>query len=238
MTAAVSLESVGYSYRGSQAVLSGVSVRWPSGVIGLLGPNGSGKSTLLGLLAGTLTVQRGTVRVLGAEPTRARDVGYLPQQAEWPGQFTVTEFLAYLAWSRGVRRRQREQRVRDAIRDVDLAGQAQVRLSRLSGGQRRRAMLAQTLLTEPAVLVLDEPTTGFDPTQRVGFRSLIARLAERRTVVVATHLVEDVEHIASWLCVLREGRVAYNGPVADLVGHAASEDSLSPLEAAFVRLTS
>ena len=227
----------------SDLIVRGASLAVADGeIVALLGPNGAGKSTLIGVLTGALAVRRGTALVLGEDPRSASGVGYLPQDAQWPGQFTVREFLGYLAWCRGVPRRVRAERVDFALEHVDLIGQAGTRLGRLSGGQRRRAMLAQTLLQDPALLVLDEPTTGFDPAQRVLFRALIGRLSVGRTVVMATHLVEDVELAASWVCVLRDGRVAYDGSAAALVqGRAVAhegERQTSPLEAAFVRLVS
>jgi ABC-type multidrug transport system ATPase subunit len=238
-SAVITVAGLTFRYRGGTTALDDVSLSWPPGVVALLGPNGAGKTTLLKLLTGVLPVRTGTVRV--ASVARAADrnhaVGYLPQSASWPGQFTVTEFVSYLAWARGVPSRHRSVRVRASIADVGLAGCAETRLSRLSGGQHRRAMLAQALVTEPAVLVLDEPTAGFDPVQRVAFRELIAALGTSRTVVVSTHLVEDVEAIAGWVTVLDRGRVAFDGSRADLLRTASPDQARRPsMETQFLRL--
>jgi ABC-2 type transport system ATP-binding protein len=232
---AVEVRGVTLVYRGQVTALRDLSLSWPVGVVGLLGANGAGKTTLLRILTGGLRPTTGSVCV-GQESERGhRRVGYLPQDAGWPGQFTVLEFLTYLAWARGVRRSNRRAQVDQAIDAVDLTALRGVRLGRLSGGQRRRAMLAQALLDDPALLVLDEPTAGFDPAQRVAFRELIARLAPGRTVVIATHLVEDVELLADWLTILREGEVSYDGPKAELVGSAGPAVT-SPLESALLRM--
>ncbi len=142
----------------------------------------------------------------------------------------MAEFVGYLAWARSVPKRSRAGQVRESLAQVGLSEHADVRLSRLSGGQHRRAMLAQALVTDPPILVLDEPTAGFDPVQRVAFRELVAALADSRTVVVSTHLVEDVEAIATWVTVLNGGRVAFDGTRAELVADAASPTGQPTLE--------
>jgi ABC-2 type transport system ATP-binding protein len=239
----VEVRDVTVRYRGGVTALADVSLSWPRGVTALLGANGAGKTTLLNVVTGALAPRSGSVRVLlGSDDdpdTRRAGVGYLPQEAGWPGHFTVAEFVSYLAWTRRVSRSGRAAKVAKAISEVGLADQQHVRLSRLSGGQRRRAMLAQALVDDPALLVLDEPTAGFDPLQRVAFRDLVSGLARSRAIVISTHLVEDVELLADWVSVLRQGRVVYSGSKADLLaqdlhGNAAT----SPLENAFVRLAS
>jgi ABC-2 type transport system ATP-binding protein len=232
---AVEVRELTHVYRGQVTALREISMTWPPGIVALLGANGAGKTTLLRVVTGALRPTSGSLAFADESGCGRRRVGYLPQDAGWPGQFTVLEFLTYLAWARGVRRSTRRAQVDAAIAAVDLTAQCGVRLGRLSGGQRRRAMLAQALLDDPALLVLDEPTAGFDPAQRVAFRELIGRLAPGRTVVISTHLVEDVELLADWVTVLREGEVSYDGPTVDLVGptrHAAT----SPLETALLRM--
>jgi ABC-2 type transport system ATP-binding protein len=235
MTVAPSVagHELSYRYRQGAVALAGVGFSWPSGVVALLGPNGAGKTTLLRLLTGSLELQGGTVRV-GAS-SEETEVGYLPQQASWPGQFTVSEFVDYLGWARGVPSGLRPERVRDAVAAVGLTDQSQTRLRALSGGQHRRAMLAQALVSDPSVLILDEPTNGFDPVQRAAFRELVAGLADGRCVVISTHLVEDVETIADWVTVLNEGQVAYDGSKDDLLG-LDSGSGVASLESQFLRL--
>lgn len=236
--AAVEVRHLTVRYRGGVTALADVSLSWPRGVTALLGANGAGKTTLLNVITGALVPTSGFARVSG-DGDPHRNVGYLPQNAGWPGQFTVQEFVTYLAWTRRVPRSRRPARVQRAISDVGLTDQRDVRLGRLSGGQRRRAMLAQALVSDPSLLVLDEPTAGFDPLQRVAFRDLVTRLAQDRAVVISTHLVEDVELLAQWVSILREGRLAYDGSMAHLVDHdLPSGATASPLENAFVRLAS
>jgi ABC-2 type transport system ATP-binding protein len=234
----VRIRDLTFRYRGGVTALYDVSASWPKGLVALLGPNGAGKTTLLSVITGGLRADSGEVTVSGSDGSRgSRAIGYLPQEASWPGQFTVTELLTYLAWTRGLPRARRASAVAEAIARVDLTAHRHDRLGRLSGGQRRRAMLAQAVLDEPPVLILDEPTTGFDPVQRVGFRELVAGLTIGRTVVVSTHLVEDVEAVADWVCVLKEGRVAFDGPKAELVALGRPDRSTaSPLEGAFLRI--
>jgi ABC-2 type transport system ATP-binding protein len=232
---AVAVQDVTQVYRGGVTALRDVSVSWPAGIVALLGANGAGKTTLLRVITGDLRPTSGSLSLPGVAGRGRRRVGYLPQDAGWPGQFTVLEFLTYLAWARGVRRSTRRVQVDAAIEAVDLTTLRGVRLGRLSGGQRRRALLAQALLGDPALLVLDEPTAGFDPAQRVAFRELIGRLAPGRTVVISTHLVEDVELLADWVTVLSEGHVSYDGTKEELVG-VAVRAATSPLETALLRM--
>jgi ABC-type multidrug transport system ATPase subunit len=203
-------------------------------VVALLGPNGAGKTTLLRLLAGTLRMQQGRFRDVAGQG-HPRGVGYLPQAASWPGHFRVREFIDYLAWTRGVSAPDRRWGVEASLRAVGLEQAGQTRLRSLSGGQHRRAMLAQALVGDPGVLLLDEPTNGFDPVQRVAFRDLVASLAADRCVVISTHLVEDVEAIASWVTIINSGRIAFDGTKESLLAQP-SGDGRSDLESHFLRL--
>lgn len=213
---AVVVAGVTHRYRGGTVALDGVSVRWPRGTVALLGPNGAGKSTLMRILVGDVKATAGSVSLTAGGVADGRaDVGYLPQKAGWPGHFSVEEFALYFCWVHGVPRRRRQARVAEVIEAVDLGEQARTRLSALSGGQYRRAMLMQALVGDPSVLVLDEPTSGFDPGQRIMFRELVDRLGAERTVIVSTHLIEDVESLASWVTVLDGGTVAFDGSATE-----------------------
>ncbi|XEC32858.1 ATP-binding cassette domain-containing protein [Streptomyces fradiae] len=203
--------------------LDGVDAEFHSGVTALLGPNGAGKTTLLSLLSTARRPDTGTVRLLG-EPVRGRAatlrvrerIGVLPQAFGHYPRFTVREFVEYAAWLRKVPTRERRDRVREVLRLVDLERQADQRMGALSGGMLRRAGIAQAMVNRPALVLLDEPTVGLDPAQRVGFRTLIRDLGERAAVVMSTHLAEDVAQVCDCIHVLLEGRMRFSGTAAEL----------------------
>jgi ABC-2 type transport system ATP-binding protein len=224
----ISLRGVGRSFGATQA-LADVDLDLEAGVIGLLGPNGAGKTTLLRLLATALPPSRGKVRVLGrdvevlAERTEIRRrLGYLPQEVGFPRGFTAFAFVDYIAllkeWADPAARHAEVRRVLD---QVGLSDAATKRIRAMSGGQRRRVALAQALLGSPPVLILDEPTTGVDPEQRVTLRTVLAELARTSIVVLSTHQTEDVAALCERVVVLDRGRVRYDGAVTDLVDRAA-----------------
>ncbi|GAB4373967.1 MAG: hypothetical protein Kow0062_11460 [Acidobacteriota bacterium] len=202
--------------------LDRVDLTVDGGMVGVLGPNGAGKTTLLRCLAGVLVPSRGALRIggvpLGAVRTvLGRYVGYLPQEFGLPGGMTVREYLDY--WGLlyelddGAARRAR---VADLIREVGLEERADARIAELSGGMRQRVAVARTLLRLPPVIIVDEPTVGLDPRERVRFRNLLARLARGRLVLFSTHVVEDVAVACERVIVLAGGRLVYDGPVPGL----------------------
>ncbi len=230
MTAAitVSLTDVTKRYRGKPA-LDGVHLAFGPGITGLLGPNGAGKTTFLRIVATVLAQDAGDVRLLGRVPDTAerlaevrRRLGYLPQEMGFPRGFSVFGFVDYMAvlkeWTARARRHDEVRRVLDL---VDLGDVTTKRISSLSGGQRRRVALAQALLGEPELLLLDEPTTGVDPEQRVTLRQVLSRAGERSTVLLSTHQTEDVAALCDRVVVLDAGRVRFDGAVMDLVATAA-----------------
>ncbi len=224
----VSLVGVAKSYRGTVA-LDGVDLTFSPGVTGLLGPNGAGKTTLLRILATVLAADGGTLKLLGrdpAEPSERTDIrrrlGYLPQELGFPRGFSAFSFVDYMAvlkeWSDADRR---HAEVRRVLAQVDLDSLASKKIRALSGGQRRRVALAQALLGEPELLILDEPTTGLDPEQRASLRRVLAESARTSTLVVSTHQTEDVAALCERVIVLDSGQVRFNGLVTDLVAGAA-----------------
>ncbi len=224
----VALTGVTKHFRGT-AALDGVSLSLGAGITGLLGPNGAGKTTLLRIAATVLAPDAGEVTLLDRRPVSPeqlaavrRRLGYLPQEMGYPRGFTGFGFVDYMAvlkeWTGRTARHAEVRRVLDL---VDLGGVATKRLSALSGGQRRRVGLAQALLGDPDLLLLDEPTTGVDPGQRVTLRQVLSRAGERSTVVLSTHQTEDVAALCDRVVVLDGGRVRFDGGVADLVGTAA-----------------
>ncbi|MFH0176243.1 ABC transporter ATP-binding protein [Streptomyces cacaoi] len=214
---------------GGTRALDGVSLRLTRGVTGLLGPNGAGKTTLLRVLATAVPPDGGAFTALGHDPGTStgrlalrRTLGYLPQTPGFHPDFTAFEFVDYVAilkelTDRGARLRE----VRRVLEAVDLSEVRGMRIKRLSGGMRQRVALAAALLGEPGFLVLDEPTVGLDPEQRMRFRELIAQAGEGRTVLLSTHQTEDVAMLCHRVVVLAEGRVRFEGTPADLTARAA-----------------
>jgi ABC-2 type transport system ATP-binding protein len=232
MTAAITVGLTGITkrYRGTTA-LDAVDLSFRPGVTGLLGPNGAGKTTLLRIIATVLAPDAGDVRLLGRSPATPDDLaevrrrlGYQPQEMGFPRAFTGFGFVDYMAvlkeWTA---RGPRHDEVRRVLDLVDLGEVATKHVRALSGGQRRRVALAQALLGDPDLLLLDEPTTGVDPEQRVSLRQVLSRAGERSTVLLSTHQTEDVAALCDRVVVLDQGRVRFDGAVIDLVATAAGK---------------
>jgi ABC-2 type transport system ATP-binding protein len=227
VTTAVSVENIRKRFARTQA-LDGVTLRLGDGVTGLLGPNGAGKTTMLRILATVLAPDDGRVRMLGLDPADPRErtelrrqLGYLPQDPGFQRGFSVFAFVDYMAILKeitGTRRRHEE--VRRVIEAVDLTSVSGKRVRALSGGMRRRVALAAALLGDPALLVLDEPTAGLDPEQRLRFRELVSKAGEGRAVLLSTHQTEDVAALCRDVVVLNEGQVLFQGTPAQLAEHA------------------
>ena len=225
------------TFRRTRAV-AGVDLSIGPGVFGLLGPNGAGKTTLLRTLATVSRPDSGAVTLLGRDPADHRQrreirrrLGYLPQTLSYYPAFTVAEFVEYFALLKEMPREQVPRAVTRAIDRVGLAGRARSRLRTLSGGMLRRAGIAQAIVNDPQLLLLDEPTAGLDPEQRVEFRALLREIGTRSTVVVSTHLVEDVGAACTQVALMLAGRVVFTGTPGELVargvGHGAGD---APLE--------
>jgi ABC-2 type transport system ATP-binding protein len=213
---------------GGTAALDDVSMRLGEGVTGLLGPNGAGKTTLLRVLATAVPPDKGAFTVLGNDPATTagrqevrRALGYLPQAPGFHPDFTAFDFVDYVAilkelTDRAARHRE-VRRVLDAVALSDVRGK---RIKKLSGGMRQRVALAAALIGDPGFLVLDEPTVGLDPEQRMRFRELIARAGEGRTVLLSTHQTEDVAMLCHRVIVMVRGRVRFEGTPAELAARA------------------
>ena len=214
---------------GRQRALDELDLSTTTGVTGLLGPNGAGKTTLLRILATVLPADAGELSILGLDPRRPegrlsirRRLGYMPQDVGFHRSFTTFEAIDYVAvlkeWDE---RGARHDEVRRVLSQVGLDDVKGKRVKALSGGMRRRLGLAQALLGDPDLLVLDEPTAGLDPEQRMRFRDLVSAAGDGRTVVLSTHQTEDVAALCSHVVVVESGRSLFAGTVQELVAVAA-----------------
>ncbi len=211
-----------------------------SGVCGLVGVNGAGKSTLLRTLAGCRRPEAGAVSVdQTALYGRARRqviarIGYMPQQLDLPRELRVSDALGYASWIRGVPSSTASRRNPELLERVGLTSKASHRVGQLSGGMNRRLALAVALVTDPDVLLLDEPTTGLDPAQRAALRGIVAGLGSEAATILSSHVMEDVAMMADRVAVLDEGELLYDGGMSDFVStYGGAEKSA---EAAFLAI--
>jgi ABC-2 type transport system ATP-binding protein len=220
------IEGVSKTYRGGVCALRGVTLSLGPGVLGLLGPNGAGKSTLMKILA---TITRPTAgRVLwdaadiASRPDGLRRVlGYLPQDFGVYPNLNAIEFLEYLAAVKGLQAAAARKRITELLDLVNLTAAAKRPLGGYSGGMRQRVGIAQALLNDPQLLIVDEPTAGLDPEERLRFRNLLSELSGERIVILSTHIVSDIEAVASGIAIMAQG---------ELLAHGAPEDLLARLE--------
>ena len=223
----VSIRQLSKRYRGGFYALREVDLEIGRGMFGLLGPNGAGKTTLMRILVTLLKPSAGEVRIGGLDLRRdrgriRRQIGYLPQEfGDFP-KLAVWEYLDYTAALAGLRpRRDRRLQVDNLLEEVGLFDVRDRLASRLSGGMKRRLGIAQTLIGRPSLMVVDEPTVGLDPQERLRFRSLLADLAQGEiTIILSTHIVGDISSTCTDLAVLHEGRIAFKGPPDELIGRA------------------
>ncbi len=206
-------------YYGKYPALQNVSATLSEGVYGLLGPNGTGKTTLINILIGILAASDGEVFLDGENTAKMGgryfdQIGYMPQYPQFYANFTVWEFLSYMCRIKNVKKP--EKRMEEVLVFVNLYENRCKRIGALSGGMRQRLGIAQAILNDPKLLVLDEPTAGLDPGERIRFRNLISRLAQGRIILMATHIVSDVECIAREILLLRKGSLVMQGTPAKL----------------------
>lgn len=228
--AVVTLEQVTHRFRGRVA-LDRLSLTIGPGICGILGPNGAGKTTLMRLLATIYRPQSGAIAVFGHDLTteagrRAAqaETGYLPQTFGFYSAFTLREFVEYFAILRGVRGAAVDPAVADALARVHLTSRASSKMKTLSGGMIRRAGIAQAIAHRPRLLILDEPTAGLDPEQRQELRTTLRDLSVTTTVLISTHLAEDIAALGGSVLILNEGTACFAGPTADLIALGVDQE--------------
>ncbi|RZE23662.1 ABC transporter ATP-binding protein [Streptomyces albidoflavus] len=210
-------------YKGGKRAVDGLSMTLGHGMVGLLGPNGAGKSSLMRIISTVTRPTSGTLRYEGTDLTAdpdaiRRHLGYLPQDFGVYPHLTSREFLAYLAAAKGLSARSAKARIEKLLELVNLTEAVKRPLGAYSGGMLRRVGIAQALLGDPRVIVVDEPTAGLDPEERVRFRNLLSDLSADRVVMLSTHIVSDVESVASDIAVMAGGRLLRRGAPEELMG--------------------
>ncbi|MGX1756177.1 ATP-binding cassette domain-containing protein [Streptomyces lydicus] len=220
----ISISECSFMYRRGLPVLEGLSLSFGHGATVLLGPNGAGKSTLLGIAASALRPASGHVRIGGLDARSRKDVkeyrrkvGWLPQQVKAVPGLRVREQVAHAGWLKGMSRVEAWKASRRALGQVDLTDLSMRRTTELSGGQKRRLGIAQALVHNAEVVLMDEPTAGLDPSQRATFRDLVGRLSSTVAIVVSTHQTEDLADIYQSVVVLDQGRVRHQGAVGSFL---------------------
>lgn len=220
----IEIKELNKFYGKKKQALSNVNLTIEQGMFGLLGRNGAGKTTLMKTLATLLQKQSGSISVCGIPIENAKEIrkiiGYLPQDFSMYPTMTVAETMDYLGVLSGISSKERKERIKLLLEKVNLTEHKNKKVKALSGGMKRRLGIAQALLNDPKVLIVDEPTAGLDPEERIRFRNLLCDVAENRIVILSTHIVGDIEATCEKLAILNEGSILYSGTVSDLIDTA------------------
>ncbi|MFT4412215.1 ABC transporter ATP-binding protein [Fredinandcohnia humi] len=217
----LTIEKVSKSF-GDKKALRNINLEITTGVYAILGANGSGKTTLMRILASVMKPCSGRVLLDGQDITimgqKYRDViGYLPQHVGLYKNFTAEKFLLYIAALKGISNERARKKVNEVLELVGLSEHRKGRVGKFSGGMKRRVGIAQALLNDPKILIVDEPTAGLDPKERIRFRNLLSEIASNRIVLLSTHIVSDIEYIAKEVLILKEGQLIQKQPPLDLL---------------------
>ena len=207
---------------GSFRAVDQVTFTMHSGVYGLLGVNGAGKTTLMRMLTTLIRPTGGEIRWDGQDVFRMDSayrklLGYLPQDFGYYPDFSIYDYLMYIASIKGIRPAAAKQRALRPLKQVGLSQAGHKKMKTLSGGMKRRVGIAQAMLNDPKILILDEPTAGLDPNERIRFRNLISELSEDRIVLLSTHIVSDIEYIASEILLMKDGRITLSGTAEEVI---------------------
>lgn len=221
----IKIEGLQKSYRTFHA-LKKINLQIGMGIYGLLGPNGAGKSTLMKILSTILPFEEGKVIIYDYDLVKEGDkvrklLGYLPQNFNVPAQFTGREFLHYVASMKGVTNQQeRNEQVDKLLKEVNLVEQANKKIKSYSGGMKRRLGIAQALVGNPMLIILDEPTAGLDPSERIRLRNLLEKLSKDHTIILSTHIISDIEMSCGNVAVINHGNVLFQGSINELAKKA------------------
>lgn len=207
---------------GSFTAVNHMNLTMTNGVYGLLGVNGAGKTTLMRMLCTLLKPSSGTIRlnekdIFQMDGEYRKLLGYLPQEFGFYPEFTVKDYLLYIAALKGIPSVVAKERVKELIAKVGLSKVAHRKMKKLSGGMKRRAGIAQAMLNNPKILILDEPTAGLDPNERIRFRNLISELSQDRLVLLSTHIVSDIEYIANEILLMKDGKLTHQGSREEII---------------------
>ena len=208
-------------FYGTNHALTDFRYIFTPGVYGLLGENGAGKSTFMSMITDNLKPTSGSILFNGKNICKLgrdyrKNLGYVPQQQQVFGGFTLRRFLLYISGLKGIEKKEAETEISDITSRVNLTEMLDRKLSAFSGGMKQRALLAQALIGNPSVIILDEPTAGLDPNERIRFRNIISKIASNRIVIIATHVVSDIQFIANKVLILNKGRIAAEGTPCEL----------------------
>ena len=223
----LSITNVSKKY-GNTSAVEDISLSIGPGVFGLLGANGAGKTTLIRMITGILKPDTGGIYYDGASiislDSKFRDLlGYLPQEFGFFPEYRVTDYLEYIATLKGLKKSETKQRIEELMVEMSLEEVRHKKIKKLSGGTKRRVGIAQALLNNPEILLLDEPTAGLDPGERVRLRSILSEFSQHRIVIISTHIVSDVEYIATKQAIMKQGQIVKTGTTEELISEISGK---------------
>lgn len=222
------IKDISKSYVKKKNALSHVNISFTPGVYGLLGPNGAGKSTLINIITDNIKADSGQVFYNGEDiyslKERYRDIiGYMPQQQVLYDNFRGEEFLWYMAALKGIDKKNCKKRINELLNMVNLYSEKDKKVGSYSGGMKQRILIAQAMLNDPDILIMDEPTAGLDPSERIRIRNFLSTISENKIIILATHIVSDIESIAKEIIILRDGKVINSGKPETLLSEIGNK---------------